>query len=357
MPEIQPITPEYVERLESSIKELKDFQKSLPETKQKIWDLLKGAESVALSQDKAEKAATAAEKANKAIQDQQLTFQKSITQTSETLKGLNQQQSALQEKIKEIEDTYNLLMTLKSKLLTDETNDQGEITKPCAATEIRRLLKKIEAAYKEQADDFEKLYKERSDKINSLLPGAGAAGLASSYYEAKMKYTITNDLSSRDDDSGKKFRLSRRDFIPQYVAYGFNMSLFLVPLGFLVYIFWGHQVSTISAAQPSYADLLYRLTLTLPLAAISLYGISSLMTNRRLYEEYNHKQRVMQLYHSFKKEIDTSSDHDLKIKLLNVMLDVVQDKPASKLSRYEKTIFTAIQEQTGKISDKVLGKE
>lgn len=265
-------------------------------------------------------------------------------------------------------------MDAYDELLADETNDQGQVTKPCVSTKINDLLAKIQtqhdallATHKGQTESFDKLYEELSKKINSLLPGAGAAGLASSYYEAKMRYTTTNDLSSLDDDSGKKMRLPLYRFIPQFLYYAFNLSLFLLPLAGIIIFFGGgsfelgpikfsgfHPPEIFS--QEPYAILLYKLTMTFPLIAISSYGVISLLTNRRLYEEYNHKQRVMQLYHSFKSEIDKSSDNDLKIKLLNVMLDVVRDKPASKLTRHEKTIFNSLQDQVQKISDNILGK-
>lgn len=313
-------------------------------------------------QTQAETAKVGAESANQAIKGQQQAFQESIDQTTAKLNELNQQQSDLQGKITEITETHSEIIDAYNELLADEMNDQGQVTKPCVSTKINDLLSKIQAehdallaSHKRQTESFDKLYEELSNKINSLLPGAGAAGLASSYYEAKMRYTTTNDLSSLDDDSGKKLKLPWYMFIPQSLAYVFNLALFLAPLMTLVMIFPDFKVPDAFATQP-YAILLYKLTLTIPLVAISSYGIVSLVTNRRLYEEYNHKQRVMQLYHSFKAEIDQSSDNDLKIKLLNVMLDVVRDKPASKLSRHEKTIFNSLQDQIQKIGDSVLGK-
>lgn len=55
---------------------------------------------------------------------------------------------------------------------------------------------------------------------------------------------------------------------------------------------------------------LFRSSLSIPMAAISLFGWSSIRLYRRLYEEYNHKQRVMQLYHSFKEQIDENGTED-----------------------------------------------
>lgn len=338
--------------LQSQIATIQGKASNLKELEQDLTNLQKQAEASKIG----------AETANNAIQGQQQVFQQAIDQTTAKLNELNQQQSSLQEKIDAITETHSEIIDVYNELLEDETNDQGQVTEACVSTKIHNLFRKIQTEYdailvthQKQTENFEKLYVTLSERIDSLLPGAGAAGLASSYYEAKMKYTTTNDLSSLHDDKAKKMRLPWHKFLPQFAAYVFHMGLFLAPLVALVLIFPTFQVPAAFAAQP-YAILLYKLTLTIPLVAISSYGIVSVVSNRRLYEEYNHKQRVMQLYHSFKAEIDQSSDSDLKIKLLNVMLDVVQDKPASKLSRHEKTIFNSLQDQVQKIVDSTLSK-
>ena len=73
-----------------------------------------------------------------------------------------------------------------------------------------------------------------SEKINSLLPGAGAAGLSSSYYEAKMRYATRNDVLSNSEDVAR-FRMKWPAFMPQRMAYLFNLLLFLLPLGVSFY--------------------------------------------------------------------------------------------------------------------------
>ncbi len=93
--------------------------------------------------------------------------------------------------------------------------------------------------------------------------------------------------------------------------------------------------------------------LSLPLAAISAFGWSSIRLYRRLYEEYNHKQRVMQLYHSFKDEIGDSEEH--KNALLAIMLSAVGDKPSLAMHHYDKNIGD-IGIGIGDIIGKLMGK-
>jgi len=90
------------------------------------------------------------------------------------------------------------------------------------------------------------------------------------------------------------------------------------------------------------AILLLRMSLTIPLAIISVFGWSSIRLNRRLYEEYNHKQRVMQLYHSFKKEIDKEGDPEHKKALIAIMLKTVDDKPSLTMHKYDKSVEDVI---------------
>jgi hypothetical protein len=69
-----------------------------------------------------------------------------------------------------------------------------------------------------------------------------------------------------------------------------------------------------------------RVLIAIPLATISAFGFASLALYRRLYEEYNHKQRVMELYGSFRKEIGENGTAEQKTQLLTIMLDAVADK-------------------------------
>ncbi len=309
--------------------------------------------------NKAETAKSGTEKAHQDIQAQQQTFQTSIDQTKKKLDELTNQQSSVQYKIDEIHISHDEIKKIHDELLVDEKDGEGEISGYSIKSEINNLLAKIQeehtaitTTHQDHKDKFSKLYDTLNEKIRSLLPGAGAAGLASSYYEAKMKYTTTNDFSLPDD---KKKKLSLRAFAPQWGAYIFHYILFLTPLVGLVWMFFNsgfNEIPDVFAEQP-YTALLYKLTLTLPLVAISSFGFTALMTSKRLYEEYNHKQRVMQLYYSFKEEIELAQNPDLNVKLLHVMLDVVKDKPASKMTRKQTSLLDSMQDQPSKIVSSV----
>ena len=70
--------------------------------------------------------------------------------------------------------------------------------------------------------------------------------------------------------------------------------------------------------------------------------------NRKLYEEYNHKHRVMQLYNSFFKRIKRNRNKEEQQKLREIMLETVQDKSSlikEKIQNFLKKKKTFLQKK------------
>jgi|GEM_PF-4615145 len=346
-----------------------DLQNQITDITAKLVSLSDLEKTLISHRDSAEAAKNQAEGSNQAIQAQQQSFQTSIAATTEKLSELTKQQESLAAKIKEIKETHAEVIECYNELLADESDEQGNIVKKSVDTKVKNLLSEITSQYaavqqdrKSANEKFEKLYVELSAKISSLLPGAGAAGLASSYHQAKMRYAVTDDVLTDADKireaakAGFWSKVGRflAGYIPQRLAYFFNLSLFLGPLAGIVYMFYPSNFTypDLLSGNP-YAVLLYKLTLTLPLVAISTYGIMQISSIKKLYEDYNHKQRVMQLYHSFKAEIDATNDPELKGKLLNIMLDVVRDKPTSKAAKADAAFMKSLIKPLEAIANKI----
>lgn len=202
-------------------------------------------------------------------------------------------------------------------------------------------------------------------EIRTLLPDAGSAGLAGAYVAAKSKYAPVNfEYAGQKTD---KFYLLKyiccfiAHTVKSYTVPFIYYAMFLGPLLFIAYYFYDlydtlsrHTEVAITAQTSGSAsakvvppqlslthtgfnkDLwMFRGVVSLPLVAISIFGWSSIRLYRRLYEEYNHKQRVMQLYQSFKEQIDQLEDKELKKALLAVMLTTVGDKPSLTMHKYD----------------------
>jgi hypothetical protein len=224
---------------------------------------------------------------------------KKLDATQINLKEINDKLATLEsssvEEIKQIKDEAN--QALKAQL---ETND----------TEIKNQLRTLR------------------EKIESLLPGAGAAGLASTYFDAKARYGFTPLRITPDMKYPKWDRA-----VHYFKMLAVNLSyyaLFLAPL-IVIAVMFSHIINGIikggSDVSSGTTVLALRFLITIPLGFISAFGFASIRLNRQMYEEYNQKQRVIELYYSFKKEVNEVGEDNHKQLLLTIMLNAVGSKP------------------------------
>ena len=294
---------------------------------------------------------------------------------------LTNKQNELAGKISEINSAYDRV-TQQQKVLFDDSTDQGGTAIRAVVnqihdsnTAIKTLLAEVKRESEGSTAEIKSHLEESKNKITalnqetesnlkdfieqstvqittlkghlereitSLLPKAGAAGLASTFYEAKSKYAITS-IEPKVDSIFLKYFLKLRYYFISLLTSSFFYAMFIVPLLGIFYIFYDVLESLKKLPIPASGDihidttmLLFRFMLALPLVVISAFGWSSIRLYRRLYEEYNHKQRVMQLYHSFKEEIGDSEDH--KKPLLAIMLAAVGDKPSLAMNHYDQNV-------------------
>ena len=264
--------------------------------------------------------------------------------TDET-KKLNQdlqvKHTNISNKCDEVSDVYKKIMNLHKDLMIDEYDEQETIKKSSINTELLSLyndtkneLEKIQTSSSESREDITKLKSSLETEIRSLLPEAGAAGLAGAYVQAKSKYGYI-PYAAKENESKIEWFVNKCTHIAKHVTPPIiYYTMFLAPLTFMMYIFYD-LFQDISNESVNEKLFLFRALLTLPLAVISLFGWSSIRLSRRLYEEYNHKQRVMELYHSFKEEIDKVGDPEHKKALLTIMLKAVDDKPSLAMNKYD----------------------
>ena len=168
--------------------------------------------------------------------------------------------------------------------------------------------------------------------------------MASTYSQAKARY---GDIPYAGDTKGiwgwvELFGF----FLKSNTRSFFNYLLFIGPLLFLVLHFLGFFNGPLSInlkKDLTMEALFLRFLISTPFIAISFFGWSSIRLQRRLYEEYNHKQRVMQLYHSFMKQVNEEGTEEHKQELLSIMLKTVSDKPALAMNEHDKGIQSAFQ--------------
>lgn len=172
--------------------------------------------------------------------------------------------------------------------------------------------------------EYEEKYNELCNKITDLLPSAASAGLSSGYFESKKHYGVT-------EREGKNFWFFLRENSFLYI----HNLLFLIT-SFLIssFLFYSYYVASFDKLLVE--QILMKALVVTPLLGVIFYSVNAINMRRRLYEEYNHKQRVLQLYDGFKREIETLSDNaDLKKDILNVMLDTVKHNPSIVMNKYD----------------------
>ena len=233
-----------------------------------------------------------------------------------------------------IKELYNLLLTDtkgEEDQDVDTQDEEDQEAKLSIKSQILETQEQIEKINSQAESDFSKLKDTLEKEIRSLLPEAGSAGLSSTYFQAKERYgPIPYDKKVHGSGRGARFW----HFIENRWRNGLiNYIAFIAPLVLLFVYFTLNPLEK----DVDFSTILIRFFISAPLATISLFGWSSIRLQRRLYEEYNHKQRVMQLYVSFADEVEKVGTEAHKKELLTIMLRTVADKPTLAMNDKDKS--------------------
>lgn len=178
------------------------------------------------------------------------------------------------------------------------------------------------------------LYKEKQDKIESLLPGATSAGLANAYKEQR------NDAEEKIKNWDKAFKFSICSFIAVFVIY-FALSF---KDGF------------------DYTSLARSLPFWIFSGFFTWYSTKQISEYKRIANEYRHKESLSSSYVGFEKAIEESNQEELKNKLLDIAIDAIKVNPSDTINpkgelpsftMLEKTIDFLPVEKLKKVSEMV----
>ena len=282
-----------------------------------------------------------------------------LGKATETLTDLQAIIEPLKKVQTDVEEIKSKIYGFREELIsdTDTQDEEGQDAKPSIKSQILETQKQIEGIKSQAESDFSKLKDTLEKEIRSLLPEAGSAGLSSAYFQAKARYgPIPYDKKAHGSwpgaDLWHSFKNIFRGGLMNYIA-------FIAPLLFLTclylffyypdfyYLILDHSIFIENSTKDeiTFLTILLRFLVSTPLVAISLFGWSSIRLQRRLYEEYNHKQRVMQLYVSFIDEIEKSGTKEQKRELLTIMLKTVADKPTLAMTEEDKSPVNALSER------------
>ncbi len=228
-----------------------------------------------------------------------------------------------------LDNFYDSLEKISLNVFDDDGIEKKLISLHKSSEENLDYLEK----HKDQIEiDFQDLYNSKEKEINDLLPSAGAAGLAEGYHKSK-----------------EYFGCVYKSIL--------NHMLFISPLAvtflFATYNFSEDKFINLETLQDLKIDTIFiKILIFSPLLFVSYFGFSSIRLNRRMYEEYNHKQRVMQLYRSFDEEIQGEAFDDERKELITNMLKTVSHEPSGIMGKYDKTTLLEVLKELIKSKNK-----
>lgn len=223
---------------------------------------------------------------------------------------------------------------------------------------IESFNKKIDAEINPDAEKFrnelkrlEVDYQTKSKEIGSLLSDATARTLAEGYLESMHIY---GNVGLKNLLRNKSKRNNTAEIIFQWFSNSvinvFNYILFITPLVLIAFVFiepgFVKKMLVVDALGGTKLDgihyIFYKISVSVPLLWVTWHGQRNIFQRKRLFEEYNHKLRVVQMYLLFSSK-DNAYELAKKTELEDILLQVV-GRNTSKIFGKDETMLDKIVE-------------
>ncbi|MBY0539030.1 hypothetical protein K2P56_01160 [Patescibacteria group bacterium] len=190
------------------------------------------------------------------------------------------------------------------------------------------------------------------NELTGLLSSTTLATLANAYEQAKTEYSRV-PLRKYEGKILSHIFTFFYNTVWRNLDFFFSYAFFVAPLLAICFIFLYEDTAkvvldtlTTANSVPTALELIYIKTIiSLPLIWIAWYGQRNISQRKRMFEEYNHKLRVVQMYTMFTSD-DTSyrfSDNQNSLKLETLLIDTIGNN-ASKVFGMDETILDKIKE-------------
>jgi hypothetical protein len=194
----------------------------------------------------------------------------------------------------------------------------------------------------QEIEDISEDIKVKQNEIGALLSGATANTLTEAYSDSKYEYSSRKIRTSANKWYGKLSQLSFNT-IGRHGATILNYLLFILPLVGILFIFSSPNAAKIIAnnfeannMHASPLEILYSKTIvSLPLLWIAWFGQRNISQRKRLFEEYNHKLRVVQMYILFTTNQTYRLNDERRKELDDVLLIAIGNNPSEYLGKGE----------------------
>lgn len=224
---------------------------------------------------------------------------------ADSVKELKSEIKNTQDEIEDIEKTLNKsLRSMENK--KDEidkffTTVFGEEDKDGNRTGgLEKRLDEKEQKIEQYINKQEEKFDDTHEKIESLLPGAASVGLAKAFADQKKKY-----------------------YWPQY---GF-VAIFLIGIiGFVLTAVWA--LSSPTTVEAAFSNVISRIPFFIAFAWLAAFGSSEYRKNKRLMEEYAHKEVLAKSYQGYQKEFTSKGDETAAEDLDESLIKTLDENPS-----------------------------
>lgn len=191
-----------------------------------------------------------------------------------------------------------------------------EIEQRIAALESFKVAQ--EKAYKEEMSsrleslqEYEKAQQENNkniyEQIESLLPGATSAGLAKAYHDMRDSFKVPTRIWS---------------------------TVFIVTL-IVMFVGAYKTLGDVKGYTETLNHILHYLPLYIPTVWLAIYASKRRSENKRLEQEYAHKEAMAKSYASYKKQIEElkQEDQQLLVKLIESSISTISHNASESLDK------------------------
>lgn len=311
------INPREKARLTRAITEFKtDTQKLIDEFKESTTKILESSKESEAVKNKLNTAFTDIEARLKMADEQSAKISELHTKIFESTeesgsieddirnaeKTISEASESVQSKKKEFDEYH-------SRIFGSKDENGNEITG--LKQEIEKNKSTLEELHKKETEKFKTLFA----KIEDLLPGATTAGLAVAFSEQKKNYRLPNMIWS---------------------------SIFVLTMSGMAWfgISTLKDITEATKATPLSISLvlsiiLARIPVFIATVWLGIFASKQQSQNKRLEQEYAHKENSAKSYEGFKRQIDsleqTDENKELSVKLLENIVDSMGFNPSSTL--------------------------
>ncbi len=171
----------------------------------------------------------------------------------------------------------------------------------------KQRIDDLEKEIKANNETWEKNYEALFKKIEGLLPGATASGLAKAYQDQRMSYN-------------KPY-------------WGWAIVFVLTLFGTILFAI--EHLKDVTSLEDAFMKVVSRLPFFIPAFWLAIFASKQQSQNKRLEQEYAHKEALAKSYEADKREIEKLSDSSEKSKLsgklLETMIDSAKFNPSETL--------------------------